>query len=233
MDETPLLAVRELRKTFGSTAAPVRALRGVDLTVARGEFVALIGPSGSGKSTLLQLIAGLDTADGGEVAIDGERMTGLGEDARGRLRRRQIGYVFQFFNLLERMTALENVVLAALIGEVPRRQAEDRGRELLDLLGLSDKADVPPPLLSGGLRQRLAIARALATDPPLLLADEPTGALDSDGGAEILELFRRLNVRGRTILVVTHDAGVAAAAGRIVAMRDGRLEQPAVGAAAG
>jgi putative ABC transport system ATP-binding protein len=223
VQDAPLLSVTELRKTYGDAVAPVRALRGVDLNVERGEFVALVGPSGCGKSTLLHLVAGLEDADGGEVQLAGQRLTGLPDDARARLRRDHIGYVFQFFNLLERMTALENVMMAALLAEVPRDEAETRARGLLDLLGLADKAGERPAVLSGGLRQRLAIARALANEPALLLADEPTGALDSVGGAEVLELFRRLNERGQTILVVTHDAAVAAAASRVVAMRDGRL----------
>ena len=225
-ERAPALAMRGVRKTFEAENAPVRALRGVDLRVDRGEFVALMGPSGCGKSTLLNLVAGLDTADEGEISVAGEQVTGRGEDDLARLRRQHIGLVFQFFNLLEGMTVLENVTLPAIIAGRRRRIAETRARDLLDLLGISDKADALPGVLSGGQRQRLALARALANEPTLLLADEPTGALDSAGGEEIIELLRRLHAGGQTIVMVTHDAGVAAAAGRLVRMRDGRIEHP-------
>ena len=202
----------------------MRALRGVDLDLGEGEFVAIMGPSGCGKSTLLNLVAGLDTADDGEIVLAGEQVTGKSEDELARMRRRHIGIVFQFFNLLEGMTVLENVVLPAMIAGTKRKQAETRARDLLDLLGLGDKAGEVPAVLSGGQRQRLAIARALANEPTLLLADEPTGALDTDGGREVLELFKRLHADGQTILLVTHNDEVAEAADRIVRMRDGRVE---------
>ena len=220
------LVVDRVRKTFEAENAPVRALRGVDLRADRGEFVALMGPSGCGKSTLLNLVAGLDTADEGEISVAGEQVTGRGEDDLARLRRQHIGLVFQFFNLLEGMTVLENVTLPAVIAGRRRKMAETRARDLLDLLGISDKAGALPGVLSGGQRQRLALARALANEPTLLLADEPTGALDSAGGEEIIELLRRLHAGGQTIVMVTHDASVAAAAGRLVRMRDGRIEHP-------
>jgi putative ABC transport system ATP-binding protein len=220
MDALKAVAVR---KTFDAELAPVRALRGVNLTVAGGEFVALMGPSGCGKSTLLNLVAGLDVADEGAISVAGEEVTGRSEDDLARLRRRHIGVVFQFFNLLESMTVLENVALPAMIAGRKRRAAETRARDLLDLLGVGDKANAAPGALSGGQRQRLAIARALANDPTLLLADEPTGALDSDGGQEIIELLTRLHANGQTILLVTHDGHVADAAGRVVKMRDGRI----------
>ena len=220
------LTVRGVRKTFEAENAPVRALRGVDLSVTTGEFVALMGPSGCGKSTLLNLVAGLDTADEGEISVAGEQVTGRGEDDLARLRRRHIGLVFQFFNLLEGMTVLENVALPAVIAGRRRKMAETRAADLLDLLGIGDKARAVPGVLSGGQRQRLAIARALANEPTLLLADEPTGALDSEGGEEVIELLRRLHAGGQTIVLVTHDADVAAAAGRVVRMRDGRMVEP-------
>jgi putative ABC transport system ATP-binding protein len=233
----PVLTVRGARKTFEAELAPVRALRGVDLTLSDGEFVAIMGPSGCGKSTLLNLVAGLDTADDGEIVLAGEQVTGKSEDELARMRRRHIGIVFQFFNLLEGMTVLENVVLPAMIAGTKRKAAETRARDLLDLLGLGDKAGEVPAVLSGGQRQRLAIARALANEPTLLLADEPTGALDSDGGREVLELFKRLHADGQTILLVTHNDEVAEAADRIVRMRDGRVEDEGltetVGAGAG
>jgi putative ABC transport system ATP-binding protein len=222
----PALAVRAVRKTFEAENAPVRALRGVNLTLEPGEFVALMGPSGCGKSTLLNLVAGLETPDEGEIAVAGELVTGRTEDELARMRRHHIGLVFQFFNLLEGMTVLENVALPAIIAGRKRRMAETRARDLLDLLGIGDKALAVPGVLSGGQRQRLAIARALANDPTLLLADEPTGALDSAGGAEVIELMRRLHRGGQTIVLVTHAAEVAAAAERVVRMRDGRITEP-------
>ncbi len=225
-EDTPALAMRGVRKTFEAENAPVRALRGVDLTVHVGEFVALMGPSGCGKSTLLNLVAGLDTADEGDIRVAGEEVTGRSEDDLARLRRRHIGLVFQFFNLLEGMTVLENVALPAVIAGRKRKMAETRARDLLDLLGIGDKAAAVPGVLSGGQRQRLAIARALANDPTLLLADEPTGALDSEGGMEVIELLRRLHEGGQTIVLVTHDDGVARAAGRVARMRDGRITLP-------
>ena len=223
VDTGPALVVRGVRKTFEAENAPVRALRGVDVTVERGEFVALMGPSGCGKSTLLNLVAGLDVADDGAIHVDGEQVTGSSEDDLARMRRRHIGIVFQFFNLLEGMTVLENVALPAIIAGRKRRAAETRARDLLDLLGISSKATSAPGDLSGGQRQRLAIARALANQPTLLLADEPTGALDSAGGQEIIELLGRLHRNGQTIVLVTHDPSVAAAAERILSMRDGRI----------
>jgi putative ABC transport system ATP-binding protein len=219
----PVLSVRGLRKTYLAELAPVRALRGLELTVRAGQFVAVMGPSGCGKSTLLNLVAGLDEPDEGEIVVGGETITSLDEDALARYRRRHIGIVFQFFNLLEGMTALENVVMPAVIAGTKRRAAERRAADLLDLLGLGDKATAMPPLLSGGQRQRLAIARALANEPTLVLADEPTGALDTDGGHEVLELFRRLHAGGQSIIMVTHNADVAAGAGRVVTMRDGQI----------
>ena len=218
-----ILQVRGLRKTFEADEAPVRALRGVDLTVEKGEFAAVIGPSGCGKSTLLNLIAGIDTPSSGEIVLAGEPLTGKDENGLALMRRKHIGFVFQFFNLLETMSALENVVLPAVVAGASRGRAESRARDLLDVLGLGAKASDFPSVLSGGQRQRLAIARALANEPTLLLADEPTGALDSEGGAEILELFRRLQMDGQAILLVTHDERVAAAAECVVSMKDGRI----------
>jgi putative ABC transport system ATP-binding protein len=217
------LVAKKVRKTFEAENAPVRALRGANLVVPSGDFVALMGPSGCGKSTLLNLIAGLDVADEGTITVAGELVTGRTEDELSQLRRRHIGIVFQFFNLLEGMTVLENVALPAVIAGRKRKVAETRARDLLDLLGIGDKASTVPGMLSGGQRQRLAIARALANEPTLLLADEPTGALDSEGGQEVIELLSRLHTGGQTIVLVTHDANVASAAARIVRMRDGRI----------
>lgn len=221
------VVVRAVYRTFDSETTPVRALRGCDLSVGHGELVAVMGPSGCGKSTLLSLIAGLDRPDDGEITVAGQVLGGLDDGGLAAMRRQHIGLVFQFFNLLEGMTALENVAIAAMIASTRRRAAEARARDLLDLLGIGDKADHLPGSLSGGQRQRLAIARALANRPTVLLADEPTGALDSGGGAEILELLRRLHRDGQTILLVTHDHIVASVADRVVQMRDGRVLEEA------
>ncbi len=227
----PAVEVRAAYRTFEKDTAPVRALRGADLEVARGEFVAVMGPSGCGKSTLLNVIAGLDLPDEGEVVIAGESLAGMDENRLAIMRRKHVGIVFQFFNLLEGMTVLENVVMPAVIAGRKRKSAESRARDLLDLLGIGDKAKQAPGVLSGGQRQRLAIARALANEPTLVLADEPTGALDSEGGEEVLELFRRLHQGGQTILMVTHDQPVADAASRIVRMKDGRVVDDGVATA--
>ena len=232
-EDGSVLVVRGLRKTYDAEGAPVRALRGADLTMKAGEFVAIMGPSGCGKSTLLNMVAGLDSPDEGEITLGGEQLVGKDENALARLRRKHIGIVFQFFNLLEGMSVLENVAMPAMIAGLKRKAAETRARDLLDLLGLSDKARSAPGVLSGGQRQRLAIARALANKPTLLLADEPTGALDSAGGAEVMELFRRLHAEGQAILLVTHDQSVAAHADRVVQMRDGKMVGQEERAAAG
>jgi putative ABC transport system ATP-binding protein len=219
--DAPAVEAVGVRKTFDEETAPIRALRGADLVVNRGDFVALMGPSASGKSTLLNILAGLDTPSEGIVSIAGSKITGLDEDGLAAVRREHVGLVFQFFNLIESLTVLENAALPALAAGLRRRAAEARASELLDLLGLSGRGEHSPAVLSGGERQRLAIARALANQPTIVMADEPTGALDSDGAEEITELFRRLNADGQTLLVVTHDDQVAAAASRVVEIRDG------------
>ena len=224
MSEPSAVAVRHARRTYTADLAPVRALRGIDLDVASGEFVAVTGPSGCGKSTLLNVIAGLDTLDEGTIEVAGQRVDGRDEDWLAVFRRHHIGIVFQFFNLLDGVSALDNLVLPGVLGGMRRRAAESRARDLLDLLGLGDRAAQIPAVLSGGQRQRLAIARALVNEPTLLLADEPTGALDTAGGMEILELFRRLHAGGQTIVLVTHSPEVAAGAARQVRMRDGLIE---------
>ena len=223
VDRDLVVDVRMVFRTFEQETAPVRALRGADLDITRGEFVAVMGPSGCGKSTLLNIVAGLDVPDEGEVSVAGQLLVGKSESELAIMRRQHVGIVFQFFNLLEGMTSLENVMMPALIAGRKRKAAETRARDLLDLLGIGDKAKQSPTSLSGGQRQRLAIARALANEPTLLLADEPTGALDSEGGEEVLELFTRLHSGGQTILLVTHDQPVADAAQRVVHMKDGRV----------
>jgi putative ABC transport system ATP-binding protein len=228
MEDSQLaVVVHSVRKSYKSDELPVRALRGADLVLRRGEFVALVGPSGSGKSTLLNLIAGLDVPDEGDITVAGAALGDRSEDERALIRRSHVGMVFQFFNLLEGMTAAENVMIASILAGLSWREADTRARGLLDLLGLSDKSSSIPGLLSGGQRQRLAIARALANSPTVLLADEPTGALDSAGSQEVMELFRRLHEEGQTILVVTHDQTIAERATRILEMRDGRVQADA------
>jgi len=217
------LRTEGLRKTFEAETAPIAALRGVDLALAEGEFTAVMGRSGSGKSTLLNLIAGLDVPTGGEVFLHGIPLSRRSESELARIRRAHIGFVFQFHNLLAGMTAREQIALAAALSGMSSRAAAERASDLLELLGLRDRSHELPAVLSGGERQRLAIARALANRPTVLLADEPTGALDSRASEEVLELFRRLHGGGQTILLVTHDGQVAGAADRILHMSDGRL----------
>jgi putative ABC transport system ATP-binding protein len=183
-----------------------------------------MGPSGCGKSTLLNVIAGLDRPDEGSVEVAGERIDGRHEEWLARFRRHHIGVVFQFFSLLDGVSVLDNLMLPGILGGMRRRAARSRGRELLDMLGIGEHGGRQPSALSGGQRQRLAIARSLVNDPGLLLADEPTGALDSEGAQEVMALFRRLHTSGQTIVMVTHAPEVAAGAGRIVRMRDGRAE---------
>jgi putative ABC transport system ATP-binding protein len=217
------LQIDHLSKSFARGTQENEVLHDITLTIEQGEYVSIIGHSGCGKSTLLNIIAGLDRPDEGEVVIAGQSLAGLDDNGLAAMRRKHIGIVFQFFNLLEGMSVLENVVMPAVIAGRKRKSAESRARDLLDLLGIGDKLKQAPSVLSGGQRQRLAIARALANEPTLVLADEPTGALDSEGGEEVLELFRRLHEGGQTILLVTHDQPVADAAQRVVRMKDGRV----------
>ena len=214
-----------LARRFKMGNAFVDALRGVDLSIERGEFVALVGPSGSGKSTVLNLIGGLDRPTGGEVWIDGVELGTTDERTLTRHRREHVGFVFQTFNLLPRLTAVENVALPLMFSGVPRRERLDRARTLLESVGLGQRLTHRPGQLSGGEQQRVAIARALVGHPALLLADEPTGNLDTTTGAEIMDLLKDLNQeRELTLLVVTHDPEVASFADRIVTLRDGRVE---------
>ncbi len=219
---TPALEVRGVRKTFEAENAPVRALRGVSLRVGTGQFLALMGPSGCGKSTLLNLVAGLDTADEGTISVAGETVTGRSEDELALMRRQHIGIVFQFFNLLEGMTALENVALPAIIAGTKRRPAETRARDLLDLLGLADKARAVPGVLSGGQRQRLALGRALIADPAVLLLDVCTSALDAETESRVRRALAALRP-GRTTVVVSDKAASLRHAVLIVVLDDGRI----------
>ena len=224
---TRVLEARSLAKTYDTGGAKVFGLRGVDLSIERGEFVAIMGPSGCGKSTLLNLLAGLDRPTSGEVWLDGERIDELSETELARLRRRKVGFVFQFFNLVPTLSVVENVELPLLLVGCRRGEARRSANELLNDLGIADKHSAAPALLSGGQQQRVALARALANTPDVVLGDEPTGNLDSAATREVLGLLRAARDRGQTLLVATHDARVAAAADRIVTLRDGLVSDEA------
>jgi putative ABC transport system ATP-binding protein len=219
----PSVSCRGVQRTFRSGTRETNAVRGVDLDVAPGEWVAIMGPSGCGKSTLLHLLGGLDSPDAGTVSVDGEDVGRLSETERALLRRKRIGYVFQFFNLVQDFTVAENVELPMLLAGQRRHAARRRRRELLEAVGLADAADASPSQLSGGQQQRVAIARALANRPGVLLADEPTGNLDTESARQVLSLLRAQHDAGQTIVMVTHDARVAAAADRLLVMEDGRF----------
>ena len=220
-DDTVVVRACGLRKHYGHGQGLVRAVDGVDLDVAPGESVAVMGPSGCGKSTLLHLLGGLDRPSGGEVSLNGRRIDDLGEKALARMRRTDVGFVFQAFHLLEELTAIENVELSALLAGRSPRAARRRAEELLEQVGLADRARFLPSALSGGQRQRVAIARALSNEPLVVLADEPTGNLDSAATLDVLRLFESLHESGQTLLVVTHDPRIAATADRMISMRDG------------
>jgi len=217
----PVLRTIALRKEFGKGEALVRAVDEVDLDVAPAETVAVMGPSGCGKSTLLHILGGLERPSGGQVLLAGNRLDQLGERALARLRRTAVGFVFQAFHLVDELTAQENVELPALLAGRPPRAARRRALELLDQVGLADRAAFLPAALSGGQRQRVAIARALSNDPLVVLADEPTGNLDSAATLEVLRLFDSLRSAGQTLVIVTHDSRIAATADRLISMRDG------------
>ena len=219
--EVSVLRARGLRKEYGKGEGLVRAVDGVDLDVGAGETVAVMGPSGCGKSTLLHLLGGLDRPSGGAVSLHGRRIDNLGETALARMRRTAVGFVFQAFHLLEELTAVENVELSALLAGRSPRAARRRAEELLEQVGLADRARFLPSALSGGQRQRVAIARALSNEPSVVLADEPTGNLDSAATLDLLQLFERLHESGQTLVIVTHDARIAATADRMISMRDG------------
>jgi putative ABC transport system ATP-binding protein len=222
--QQPTITARDLTKVYGRDATEVRALDGVDFDVAPGEFVAIMGPSGSGKSTLLHVIGALEPATTGTVALEGERYDGLEDNELTRLRRERMGFVFQFFNLLPSLSALENVLLPALIARRSGDEMRTRAADLLERVGLADRAEHTPSELSGGEQQRVSIARALLLSPHIVLADEPTGNLDSRAGGDILRLLRELNRdEGVTVVMVTHDPSAAAIADRIVFLRDGRV----------
>ena len=219
--DTAVLQARGVRKEYGKGEGLVRAVDGVDLEVDPGETVAVMGPSGCGKSTLLHLLGGLDRSSGGEISLAGRRLDQMGEKALARMRRTAVGFVFQAFHLVDELTAVENVELPALLAGRSPRAARRRAADLLDQVGLAERAQFLPSALSGGQRQRVAIARALSNEPLVVLADEPTGNLDSAATVDVLRLFERLHHTGQTLLIVTHDERIAATADRLISMRDG------------
>ena len=225
----PVVAARNLTKTYQLGEVAVHALQDVSFDISRGEFVAIMGPSGSGKSTLMNLIGALDTPTAGELAINGVSIASLGGDDLADLRNRTIGFVFQQFNLLRRTTALENVKLPLAYARDPEKQAQasELAAQRLREVGLGERMDHVPSQLSGGQQQRVAIARALVNSPSLILADEPTGALDTHTSEEIMGLFRRLTAQGMTVIIVTHEPDVAAYAERLLRVRDGRIVEDA------
>ena len=226
-----VIETRSLTKVFGVNGNAVHALRGIDLVVARGEFVALVGPSGSGKSTLMAILGCLDSPSAGAYALDGQPVEGLSGSALARIRNEKVGFVFQTYNLLPRSTVARNVELPMLYAGIGGRERRERSLALLERVGIPEKAGRLPAELSGGQRQRVAIARALANGPALLLADEPTGALDSKTGAEVLGLFQELHRQGNTVVLVTHDPTIAALASRRVELYDGLVRLPEAKAA--
>ncbi|MBI5879694.1 MAG: ABC transporter ATP-binding protein [Chloroflexi bacterium] len=219
-----MIAVTELTKTYHMGSVEVPALRGVSFEIARGEFVAIMGPSGSGKSTLMNLLGCLDTPTSGSFMLDGEEVAQLDGNALSSVRARKLGFVFQQYNLLPRQSAAQNVEMPLIYRGVPRRERRERARTALEIVGMAERVDHRPSELSGGQQQRVAIARALSGSPAVVLADEPTGALDTTTSAEIMTILQRLNrEQGLTIVMVTHEADIAAYARRVLTMRDGRL----------
>jgi putative ABC transport system ATP-binding protein len=218
-----VIVMQGITKVYDTGKVKVEALRGVDLSVGPGEFVAIVGPSGSGKSTLMNLVGCLDTPTAGTYHLKGEAVAGLAKNALADIRNRRIGFVFQNFNLLPQISAYENIEMPLLFGGVPRKERHDRIVSLLERVGLADRMHHKPTELSGGQMQRVAIARALAMSPDILLADEPTGNLDTSSGGDIMSLFQDLWRQGSTVLVITHDQALARRAGRVVEVRDGQI----------
>ncbi|MDQ3283636.1 MAG: ABC transporter ATP-binding protein [Acidobacteriota bacterium] len=218
-----MIRMDNIRKVYDTGKVKVEALKGIDLEVAPGEFVAIVGPSGSGKSTLMNLLGCLDTATEGTYEIGGDNVAGVTRDQLAEIRNRRVGFVFQSFNLLPHLSALENVELPMLFGGVSPKERRARATQLLEKVGLGERLDHKPTELSGGQMQRVAIARALAMNPDILLADEPTGNLDTSSGTDIMSIFNELWKSGRTLVIITHDPALARRASRVVEIRDGRI----------
>ncbi|MHC6529425.1 ABC transporter ATP-binding protein [Vibrio sp. V39_P1S14PM300] len=223
LSDKPLVRLNNICKYYASGETEVRALDGVDLTIAPGEFLAILGPSGSGKSTLMNVLGCLDQPTNGEYYLDGQDVSALSANALASIRNQKIGFVFQSFNLLEYASALDNVALPLVYSGVKAKERRARAARLLELVGLGDRLDHKPNQLSGGQKQRVAIARALVNDPHIILADEPTGALDSKSGAEIEALFNQLHQQGRTLIIVTHDNALAERTRRVITIKDGAV----------
>jgi putative ABC transport system ATP-binding protein len=223
-----LIETRDLWKTYVMGSEEIHALRGVSVQIERGEYVAIMGPSGSGKSTLMNLIGCLDTPSRGSYLLNNKEVASMNDDELARIRNQEIGFVFQTFNLLPRATALHNVELPLIYAGMPSRERQERARQALEKVELTARATHRPNELSGGQRQRVAIARALVNDPSILLADEPTGNLDSKTGNEIMGVFERLHAGGNTIVLVTHEADIAAYAHRVISIRDGQVEKDVI-----
>ncbi len=219
-----MIEMEQVRKEYQSGEQAVKALDGISLSIAENDYVAIMGPSGSGKSTLMNIIGCLDTPTGGTYSLDGERVDSLSDESLSRIRGRKIGFVFQSFHLLPRLTALENVALPLVYAGVPRARREERAREALARVGLSHRMTHLPGSMSGGQRQRVAVARALIAHPSIILADEPTGNLDTATSEEIMQLFGEIHASGNTVILVTHEEDIARYAHRIVRLRDGRIE---------
>ncbi len=220
----PLIEITDVRKTYQMGTSEVHALDGVSLGVLRGEYLAIMGPSGSGKATLMNIVGCLDTPTSGSYRLRGQEIRDRDDDELARIRNQEIGFIFQTFNLLPRATALHNVELPLVYAGTPARERRDRAREMLELVGLADRMHHRPNELSGGQRQRVAIARALINRPSIVLADEPTGNLDSKTGEEILTLLADIHARGNTVIVVTHEEDIADRSNRVIRLRDGRIE---------
>ena len=223
-----MIEMEQVRKEYQSGEQAVKALDGISLSIAENDYVAIMGPSGSGKSTLMNIIGCLDTPTGGTYSLDGERVDSLSDESLSRIRGRKIGFVFQSFHLLPRLTALENVALPLVYAGVPRARREERAREALARVGLSHRMTHLPGSMSGGQRQRVAVARALIAHPSIILADEPTGNLDTATSEEIMQLFGEIHASGNTVILVTHEEDIARYAHRIVRLRDGRIESDTV-----
>ncbi|MDX1583440.1 MAG: ABC transporter ATP-binding protein [Thermoanaerobaculia bacterium] len=218
-----IIEMEGIRKVYKTGKVEVEALKGIDLAIDSGEFVAIVGPSGSGKSTLMNLIGCLDTPTSGDYRLSGETVAGLSRDQLADIRNRRVGFIFQNFNLLPHITALENVEMPMLFGGISARERRRRANDLLERVGLGDRVEHKPTELSGGQMQRVAIARALAMEPAIVLADEPTGNLDTSSGSDIMDVFSDLSAQGRTLVIITHDAALANRAERIVEIQDGLI----------